>query len=148
MKRRTVLVCGMALAAGCSGIASDNDDAPDFLDASGEIEIRIDGEEFDLSADRFQSEHADDHALEFHLHEFDELWYMEGQERVTFGEGLDLLPHIEYRRVDGSHVLKIDDDEYDERDGAEIEFSVNGESVDPTEYELYDGDSIRVTIRT
>lgn len=150
MNRRTVLAVALPVAvAGCSGIAGD-DGSPEteFLDASGDIEVRIDGEQFDLSADRFQSEHAEEYSLAFHLHEFDDKWYMEGREPVTFAEGIDLLPHFEYERGGGGDVLRIDDGAYDEREGAAIEFAVGGEAVDPTDYELRDGDSLLVSVST
>lgn len=147
MKRRSFLAFVFPVAlAGCSNTLGDGDDGPDYVDASGDIEIRIDGESFDLSADRFQAEHAEEYSLAFHLHEFDDQWYMEGRAPVSVGEGIDLLPHVSYERVDGHDVLELDDDTYDEREGAGIEFSVNDDPVDPFEYVLEDGDSILVTI--
>ena len=148
MKRRTALAALPVALTGCAGVRDSGDDGPDIVDASGEIEIRIDGEAFDLSVDRFQAEHAEEHSLAFHLHESDDRWYMEGREQVTFAEGIGLLPNFEYRHVEGSHVIGIDDRTYDEREGGEIEFAVDGEPVDPIEYELRDGDSLLVTIST
>lgn len=120
-----------------------------LLDARGDIEILVDGEEVDLTADRYQAEHADDVALAFHFHEHSENWYMEGTERVAFGEGLDLLPEFSYVRSEGYHRLAIDDTVYDERDaGSELAFFIDGELVDPTAIELYDGDRLVVEITT
>lgn len=122
---------------------------PSFIDASGEIDIVVDGNSFDLSQDRFQAEHAEDHAMAFHFHETSERWYMEDWERVTLGEGLDLLPHVSYDREDGNHVLAIDDTEYDERTaGTELAFFVDGELVNPAAYDLEDGNELLVEITT
>lgn len=164
MRRRTVLgaLCGSLSIAGCpsnDGAGDPDDDGDDTdpggsdgddeqIDASGDIAVAIDGEPVDLSADRYQAEHADE-ALAFHLHEGDDQWYMEGTERVTFGEAVDLLPHFGYERADGHDVVTLDDETYHAGDdGTEIAFSVDGETVDPTSYELRDGDDLRLEITT
>lgn len=129
--------------------ARDRDAPAGGVDASGPIGVYVDGERFDLTRDRFQSEHVDDEALAFHLHEGDERWYSEGDEHVTVGEGLDLLPDVAYDRADGYHRLELVDDVYDERDaGTEIAVRVDGELVDPTAYEVGDGESILVLVTT
>ncbi|WP_336134342.1 hypothetical protein [Natronomonas amylolytica] len=120
----------------------------DQLSASGDLGIRIDGDPFDLTADRFQSEHADE-AIAFHLHEGDGKWYMEGDDRVTVGEGLDLLPNFAYDRAEGFHALTIDGTAYDQRDaGTDFAFSVDDALVDPTAWEPEDGETIRVDVTT
>lgn len=147
MQRRAFLAATAGIAgAGC--ITRTPLGGDERVDASGDIEIRIDGEPLDLSADRFQSEHADESPA-FHLHAGDDDWYMEGEERVTVAEGLDLLPQFEYANEEGFHVLTIDDTTYDQREaGTDLAFLVNGDSVDPTTRELTDGDAIRVEITT
>lgn len=161
MRRRTVLwVFAAALSlAGCtteddggSDDATvpepDGDGDEEQLDAKGDIAVVIDGDPVDLTADRFQAEHADE-SIAFHLHEGDEHWYMEGTERVTFGEAIDLLPHFGYERSEGADVVTVDGETYHGGDeGTEIEFSVDGEVVDPTSYELRDGDDLRLEITT
>lgn len=163
MRRRTVLgaLCASLALAGCT---SDDDGSPDDdatvpepggsegdserIDAKGDIEVVIDGEPVDLSADRFQAEHADE-SVAFHLHEGDDHWYMEGDERVTFGEAIDLLPHFGYERSDGRDVVTVDGETYHGGDdGTELAFSVGGDPVDPTSYELRDGDDLRLEITT
>ena len=142
MRRRDVLAgaCGLAIA-GCLG--SDEN----HLQERGTITIVVDREPVDLSADRFQAEHAADHSIDFHFHEFDDYWYIEGTRRVTLGEGIDLLPHFGYDHHDGEHILVVDGTEYRSADAAvEIQFFVNGELLDPTTYELYDGDAIRIEV--
>lgn len=148
MQRRAFLAATATLAgAGC--ITRTPLGEGERVDASGDITVRIDGERLDLSADRFQSEHADSDSIAFHLHSGDDNWYMEGEERVTVGEGLDLLPAFEYAREDGFHVLTIDDTTYDQRDGgADFAFFVDGSLVDPTAWELADGEAIRLDVTT
>jgi hypothetical protein len=122
MKRRALLAAVGALpTAGCVRrvpIAGK----PSGVDASGDIEVRIDGERFDLSADRFQAEHAENDSLAFHLREDaagDDRWYMEGEKRVTVAEGIDLLPHFAYEDAGDGDVLTVDGRSYDEREGAD-----------------------------
>ncbi|RQH00905.1 hypothetical protein [Natrarchaeobius oligotrophus] len=154
MERRRLLLAtaGLAATAGClfdDGLAGNGSDDGE-LDGHerGELEIVIDGTPVDLSADRFQAEHADDYSIDFHLHEFDDYWYMEGDERVTFAEAIDFLPHFSYDRDDGNHVVTYDDTTYDGADGTELTFVRNGDVVDPTDHELYDGDDLRLEITT
>ncbi|WP_440772370.1 hypothetical protein [Natronorubrum sp. DTA28] len=145
MKRRAVLgaTAGLVSLAGCV-----------FVDGEveyerGEIEVLVDGDPVNLEADRYQAEHAENHSIDFHLHERDEYWYMEGEEPVTFAEGIDLLPHLECTRANGSHVVTIDGTIYDGTDGdTELTFLVDGESVDPSEYVVQDGDDLRLEIDT
>ncbi|WP_049952790.1 hypothetical protein [Halostagnicola larsenii] len=151
MKRRAVLVGAVTLSlAGClnGGQGRGNQDS-DRINATGDIELLIDGSEFDLSQDQFQSENVDTESLSFHLHEGDDDWYMEGKSRVTVAEGLDLLPDFEYTQESGNRRLTIDGTEYDaSEEGTEIACFVDDEEVDPTEYTLSDGDDLRVEITT
>ncbi|MWV41825.1 hypothetical protein [Natrialba sp. INN-245] len=150
MRRRTVIV-GVAGITGLSGclFADDRHDEPPELLGFGEIEIVIDGSPVDLSEDRFQAEHADNYSLAFHLHEGDDFWYMEGEERVTFAEGINALPYFAYEQVDGDHVVTYDGTVYDGRDpGTELTFLVDDEAVDPTTYVLSDGDDLLLEITT
>lgn len=148
MKRRAAIaaVSSTLLLAGC--LSEDENDDIEFH-GRGEIEVVVDGEPIDLSEDRFQADHADNHSLAFHLHERDEYWYMEGEEPVTFAEAIDLLPHFEYEGENGDHVVRFDGTTYETTDpGTEMTFSVNGDEVDPIAYELRDGDEIRLEIST
>lgn len=147
MKRRGAVlwIVGLVSTAGCIGLER-LEDGGDRLDARGTIEIAIDGSSIDLTRDRFQAEHAEDSALAFHLHDSDEYWYMEGREPVSFAEAIDHIPHFEYAREDGEHVLTYES-VYDGRDPeTEIVFRVDDEGVDPTGYELADGDHLDVEI--
>lgn len=151
MKRRAVLVGSVTLSlAGCldGGLGGENQGS-DRINATGDIELLIDGSEFDLSQDQFQSENVDTESLSFHLHEGNDDWYMEGESRVTVAEGLDLLPDFEYTQESGTRRLTVDGTEYDDsEDGTEIASFVDDEEVDPTGYTLSDGDDLRVEITT
>ncbi|WP_339105404.1 hypothetical protein [Haloterrigena salinisoli] len=147
MNRRAVLAgagsATLAILAGC--VFTDGEVEYD----RGDIAVVVDGEPVDLSADRFQSENVENDSIAFHLHEDDDYWYMEGEEPVTFAEGLDLLPHFAYAQRDGDHVVTIDGTEYDgSESGTELTFLVDDEPVDPTEYEVSDGDDLRLEITT
>lgn len=128
---------------------ASRDAPPGGVDASGPIEILVDGERYDLTRDRFQSEHVEDEALAFHLHDGDGQWYSEGEERVTVGRGVDLLPEISYDRTDGYHRLQLPEATYDEREaGTELAFRVDDALVDPTAWDVVDGESLRVEVAT
>ena len=166
MRRRTVLAgCGTLFAPGLVGClevrplegggdsgdgnGGDGDGAAgdgEFYE-SGTMEVHVDGDPVDLAADRFQAEYADED-VRFHFHEDDENWHMEG-ERVTFAEGVDLLPRFAYERRDDAHVVTVDGETYDGREaGTDIEFRVDGEAVDPVEYDVRDGDHLVVEVTT
>ncbi|SFC20815.1 hypothetical protein SAMN05444422_105277 [Halobiforma haloterrestris] len=153
MRRRTVLAStGSVALASLSGCLSSvrgffRDEEIDGHE-SGEIEVVVEGESIDFTADRFQAENAEDSSVYFHFHEGHEPWFME-RKRVTFAEAIDLLPHFAYENADGNHVVTFDGTTYDERDdGTTIRFEIDGEAVDPTERKLYDGDELSLEIET
>lgn len=152
MKRRGIVVwiAGAISTAGCIGIEQLGRDGSggERVDARGTIEITIDGSSIDLTEDRFQAEHAENSSLAFHFHESDEYWYMEGDEPVSFAEAIDHVPHFEYANEEGEHVLSYES-VYDGGDpDTEIAFRVDGDGVDPAEYELEDGDHLEVEVET
>ncbi|WP_320443080.1 hypothetical protein [Halosolutus halophilus] len=111
----------------------------------------MNGVPIDLSADRFQSEHAENDPIAFHLHEGHDEWFTEGEDPVTFAEGIDLLKHFEYTDADGDHVVRIDGETYDAGNpGTTMTFTVtvDGDEIDPTAYELQDGDDLRLEVST
>lgn len=140
MRRRTVLVILGASLAGCLG---------DGVDARGSIEVVVDGQPVDLSADRFQAEYADDDALAFHLHEGDDDWYMEGDERVTVAEAIDLLPEFGYETDRDGVRVTIDGATYHTGDpDVRLRTFVDGDRVDPETYRLRDGDALRIELES
>lgn len=165
MRRRTVLARGGSLlglaVAGClegdgsegsdgkSGTdSSDGDDAAGGeFHASGTMEVVVDGTAVDLTADRFQAEYADED-VRFHFHAGDENWHTE-EARVTFATAVNLLPRFAYAREGDAHVVTVDGERYDGRDsGTEIAFRVDGEAVDPVEYDVRDGDHLGLEVTT
>lgn len=161
MQRRTVLVGTASLLAlgGCLDVRSldgEGDDGGDGGDdgsgdgevnESGTIEVTVDGDPVDLTADRFQAEYADED-VRFHFHEGDDRWYMEG-ERVTFATGIDLLPRFGYERRGDAHVLTVDGTTYDSGEGGTaVAFRVDGEAVDPVDLEVRDGQHLVVEVTT
>lgn len=155
VRRRVLLLSTASLVsvAGCVQVVEDGEpsqsERDDRLDERGTLEIVIDGTPVDLTRDRFQAEHAEDHELAFHFHEADEYWYLEGYERVTFADAIDYIPHFEYDSEDGEHVVSYDGTEYDGRDtGTEFTFSVDDEEVAPGVYEPRDGDHLHLEITT
>lgn len=147
MYRRTALA-GVALLAtgGCLDVAPLSGEDDEFHE-TGSMEVVVDGEAVDLTADRFQAEHADEDPR-FHFHEDDEKWHME-RERVTFARAVDLLPHFAYERDDGAHVVTIDGTAYDAGDPlTEVAFRVDGEPVDPTDHRVRDGQHLVLEVTT
>ncbi|ELY46066.1 hypothetical protein [Natronorubrum sulfidifaciens] len=147
MKRRSAIVATASLVSLAGCIFTDGE--VEF--ERGEIDVVVDGEPVNLAADRFQSEHADpeNDSIDFHLHEQDDYWYMEGPEPVTFAEGLDLLPHFAYTQHEAEHIVTIDGTDYDGSEpGTDLTFLVNDEPVDPTEYVVQDEDELRLEITT
>ena len=147
MNRRAVIdgVGSATLAALAGCVFTDGEVESD----RGDIAVVVDGEPIDLSADRFQSENVENDSIKFHLHEDDDDWFMEGEEPVTFAEGIDLLPHFAYAQRDGAHVVTVDGTAYDgSESGTELTFLVDDEPVAPTEYVVSDGDDLRLEITT
>lgn len=156
MQIRSLLAgCASTLAfGGCLDVRSvgdDSADAPGGADGGSDEEFyesgTVDGEAVDLTADRFQAEHADED-VRLHFHVGDGLWHME-RERVAFATAIDLLPRFAYAREGGAHVVTVDGATYDGREsGIGVAFRVDGRSVDPTQYELGDGDHLVVAVTT
>lgn len=117
------------------------------IDKRGPIELVVDGEPYGIHADRFQAEHAEDHAMAFHMHVGSENWYMEGPEPVTVAEGLELLPHVAFENE--GPVLRVDGTSYDASDeGVAVQVLIDGQPVDPGEHVLDDGEHLRVEVTT
>jgi len=96
----------------------------------GDIDFVVEGEEIDFSAERYQSGHRHFHfeggaAEPWHAHSWS----------VTLGYAMSTLDGIEL--ADGEVT-------YDGTTYEDPTVEVNGESVDPDEYFLKDGDSVRI----
>lgn len=105
--------------------------------AHGEMTFVVEGEELDFSREKYQGNHQ-----HFHYEHGDgELWHAHST-TVTLAFALSSLEGID---VDGD-AIEYEGTTYDPDDGASVEVSVNGDPVDPTEYVLKDGDSVRVVV--
>ena len=147
MHRRTALA-GVALVAtgGCLDVTSLRGEDEEFHE-TGSMEVVVDGEAVDLTADRFQAEYAEEDPR-FHFHEDDEEWHME-RERVTFARAIDLLPRFAYDREGGAHAVTVDGERYDDADPlTEVAFRVDGEPVDPRTHEVRDGEHLVLEVTT
>ncbi|HMB50062.1 MAG TPA: hypothetical protein VKM69_05325 [Natronoarchaeum rubrum] len=105
---------------------------PEDQHIHGDIEFVVEGEEIDFSAERYQSGHQHFHfeggaADPWHAHSWS----------VSLGYAMSTLDGID---VTGGEVT-YDGTTYTDED---VTVEVNGESVDPDEYFLKDGDSVRI----
>ncbi|WP_256391957.1 hypothetical protein [Natronoarchaeum rubrum] len=105
---------------------------PEDQHIHGDIEFVVEGEEIDFSADRYQSGHQHFHfeggaADPWHAHSWS----------VSLGYAMSTLDGIDV--TDGE--VTYDGTTYTDE---EVTVEVNGESVDPDEYFLKDGDSVRI----
>ncbi len=142
----------LAALAGCAAarerapfLGSDEDE--DGIHEHGYLFVEVDGEEVDFSESKYVIEESDA-APEFHFHDYDEdeRWHMEG-EWLTLSEALDLLAEMEYAAENGAHVLTVEGEVYDERDGDEITITERDDGeIEPEEYELRDGQVIEITV--
>lgn len=136
----------------------DNDSAgtetatPEELHAHGYLYLEIDGERQSFTDPKYYQpgEHPDAEATDrFHFHDdgHDYLWHMHGQ-RLTLAAALGELPDVAYESSDGAHVVRFEGDTYEDGAGATIEIRRGEEAIDPTQYELRDGDEIWIEITT
>jgi len=106
--------------------------SPENQHIHGDIEFVVEGEEIDFSAERYQSGHRHFHfeggaADPWHAHSWS----------VSLGYAMSTLDGIDV--TDGE--VTYDGTTYTDE---ELTVEVNGESVDPDEYFLKDGDSVRI----
>lgn len=152
-RRALVTVAGTAVVAlaGCGDIVQPIDDGRYDIHEHGRLAIVIDGERVDLNREPFvyPDSHPNPDFPPFHFHEgSDERWHMEADDRLTFAEALDSLPETSFARGTDGYVFVIEGQSYDEADGeTSIQTSVDGDAVDPFEYEIHDGDKLRVEVR-
>ena len=107
------------------------------LHIHGPMEFTVNGEEIDFSKERFQSGHRHFHfeggdANPWHAHSWS----------VTLQYGLNTLSGIDV--TDDS--VTYNGTTYERGPDTTVEFVVNGESVEPSEYFLKDGDDVRVVV--
>lgn len=119
----------------------------------GNLYLEIDGdrqsfdEEKYYDGDQYEDGEAD-HVFHFHPDGNDHYWHMH-DERLTLQEALESLPDVAYESRGGTHVVEYEGETYEDgEDDTEIEIRQRDVDIDPTEYELQDGDIIWIEIET
>lgn len=141
--------------------AADDSDADDSGETTeteedvhehGYLYLEIDGERQPFTDPKYYQpgEHEDAAASDrFHFHDdgHDHLWHMHGQ-RLTLAAALEELPDVEYASDGGTHVVHFEGDTYEDGEGTSVEIRRGDEEIDPTGYELQDGDEIWIEVTT
>lgn len=123
------------------------------LHEHGYLYLEIDGERQPFTDPKYYQpgEHPDAEATDrFHFHDDgnDYLWHMHGQ-RLTLAGALGELPDVDYESSDGAHVVHFEGGTYEDgREGTSVAIGQGDTAIDPAEYELRDGDEIRIEIAT
>lgn len=114
----------------------------DDLHVHGSITFAVDGEEVDFGRDKYQSA---DHNQFFHFEGgAADPWHAHSP-NVTLGYAMSTLDGI---NVTADSVTYENETYADGENGTSVTIEVNGDSVDPNEYVLKDGDSVRVIVDT
>ena len=111
------------------------------LHVHGPIEFVVNGSAVDFTRDRYQnpSEHP-----YFHFENGEDHWHAHSW-AVTLGYAMDTLEGINV----SEDSVTYNGTTYEEGDsGVNVTVQVNGESVDPDEYVLKDGDEISIVVET
>ncbi|QLG29733.1 hypothetical protein HUG10_19195 (plasmid) [Halorarum halophilum] len=106
----------------------------------GPITFEVEGEELDFSEDRYQTNHQlfhfeGGHAEPWHAHS----WSMTLEWAMNSLDGINVT----------ENSVTYDGTTYDGSDSdTTVTIEVNGESVDPSEYYLKDGDNVNIVVET
>jgi sulfur carrier protein ThiS len=105
----------------------------------GTINVTVDGEPVDFQQSQYLN------AQGFHFHPGNPQWHMHPAEpgRLTLADAMSRLG-IEVTETS----ITVEGETYDEAEGATIAIEVNGEPVDPGEYELHEDDHVRIAVQT
>ncbi|GGN94823.1 hypothetical protein [Haloarcula pellucida] len=132
------------------------EDVPGYIEDHwhGRLFVEIDGDIVDFAQPKYYLDNIEDERPEtvyFHFHDSahgPNEWSNEKQV-VTFERALNLLPGIEYTRRDGDHVVGYEGTTYDGADdGTDVSVHRGTERIDPTTYEVENGDDFWVSVRT
>jgi sulfur carrier protein ThiS len=114
----------------------------DDLHVHGSITFAVDGEEVDFSRDKYQSS---DHNQFFHFEGgASDPWHAHSA-NVTLGYAMSTLDGI---NVTADSVTYENETYVDGENGTSVMVEVNGDPVDPDDYALKDGDSVRIVVET
>lgn len=114
----------------------------DRLHVHGDIEFVVNGSEVDFSQSKYQNASHQEH---FHFENGDaDPWHAHSW-AVTLEYGMDTLQGINV----SEDSVTYNGTTYEASDpGTNVTVEVNGEPVDPEEYVLKDGDSVRIVVET
>ncbi|WP_255516613.1 hypothetical protein [Haloferax sp. KTX1] len=115
---------------------------PEQLHVHGTIDFSVDGEELDFSRDKYQQAGHNDH---FHFEGGHSNPWHAHSAHVTLAYGMSTLDGINV--TDESVTYNGTTYPYDGDNGT-VTVTVNGESVDPTDYYLKNGDSVSIEIES
>jgi len=118
----------------------------------GKLFMDVDGDLVDFTQPKYYLDNIDrQEAVYFHFHESahgDNEWSNEKQ-TVTFAEGLNLLPGIEYQRANGSNVISHEGTTYDGREqGTAVRIYEGTEEIDPTGHQVRHGENYWIHVDT
>jgi len=111
----------------------------DDLHVHGDIAFEVDGETVDFSEDRYQNP---DHSEHFHFEGGAANPWHAHSWSVTLGYAMSTLDGIEVTE----DAVTYGNETYADGENATVNVTVNGEPVDPDEYVLKDGDSVRIVV--
>jgi hypothetical protein len=133
-----------------TGDDSDSGDS-DGDERSGTLVVDVNNRRLDFSADAYRE--ADSETFEFRDDGDPYRWYSQDGS-VTLEQALNTLPNLEYSEENGGDVVtyETDDDHAgtyrSEADATSIVTRQRTNDVDPTDYELQDGDILWVYVHT
>lgn len=120
----------------------------------GTLIFDMNNRRIDFASDRFVGQENASEAFHFRDDGYPNLWYKNGS--VTLEEALNSLNGIQYAKHEGSHAIKFEDEErkayagsyFDSDEATEIIVRQRTNPVDPTTYELREGDIIWVYVHS
>jgi len=144
-----VVLVGIVLGGVYAAITVFDGSAPERVHEHGTINMTVDGERMAFSSSQYTS------PTDFHFHGSGPVWHMHPQDpgRLTLAEAMDRLgiEVTEDRVTVEGETYRADDP------ATEVVVEVDGESVDPTEYELHgeaatsdaeQGDHVRIVVES
>lgn len=142
-----------------NGTATESDDEGTPTETEGDLHehgtlyLEVDGDRHEFTDPKYRqaSQNPGGGAGDnFHFHDDGNPYYWHMHDvRLTLQEAFESLPDVAYERRDGSHALEFEGETYvDGEGGTEVEIRERDVDIDPTEYQLEDGDIIWIEVFT
>lgn len=142
-----------------NGTDTESDDEGTPTETEGDIHehgtlyLEIDGDRHEFTDPKYSQASATTGGAagdNFHFHDDGNPYYWHMHDvRLTLQEALESLPDIAYERRDGSHALEFEGETYVDGEGdTEVQIRERDVDIDPTEYQLQDGDIIWIEVFT